>query len=48
VGNEILHRSIAAGAVTFVATKVTKKAFSKNASLPHVAFALQIRQNHGL
>jgi hypothetical protein len=36
------------GFVTFVATKVTKKAFSRNASLPHLAFALQIRQNHGL
>jgi hypothetical protein len=35
-------------AVTFVATKVTKKAFSKKASLPHMAFALQISQNHGL
>jgi len=29
--------------VTFVATKVTKKAFSRKASLPHMAFALQIR-----
>jgi hypothetical protein len=36
------------GLVTFVATKVTKKAFSRKASLPHMAFALQIRQNHGL
>ena len=34
-------------AVTFVATKVTKKAFSRKASLPHEAFALQIRQNLG-
>jgi hypothetical protein len=32
----------------FVATKVTKKAVSRKASLPHRAFALQISQNHGL
>jgi hypothetical protein len=38
----------AGGLVTFVATKVTKKAFSRKASLPHKAFALQISQNHGL
>jgi len=38
----------AGGPVTFVATKVTKKAVSREASLPHIAFALQIRQNHGL
>ncbi|MEN0054919.1 MAG: hypothetical protein AAGC65_14685 [Mucilaginibacter sp.] len=31
-----------------MATKVTKKAFSRKASLPHMAFALQNRQNHGL
>jgi hypothetical protein len=35
-------------AFTFVATKVTKKAFSREASLPHKAFTLQSRQNHGL
>ncbi|HWZ16944.1 MAG TPA: hypothetical protein VNW95_17030 [Mucilaginibacter sp.] len=35
------------GLVTFVAPKVTKSAFSRNASLPHWAFALQIRQNLG-
>ncbi|MDP9047145.1 MAG: hypothetical protein M3N14_03350 [Bacteroidota bacterium] len=40
-------RSFAAGAVPFVATKGTKNAFSRNASLPHMAFALQIRQNRG-
>jgi hypothetical protein len=28
--------------------KVTKNQVSRKASLPHVAFALQIRQNHGL
>ncbi|MDR6944518.1 hypothetical protein [Mucilaginibacter pocheonensis] len=44
----IAERPIAAKAVTFVATKVTKKAFSRNASLPHIAFALQTWQNHGL
>jgi len=38
----------AGGPSSFVATKVTKKAFSRKASLPHGAFALQIRQNHGL
>jgi hypothetical protein len=38
----------AGGPDTFVATKVSKKAFSRNASLPHKAFALQSRQNHGL
>jgi hypothetical protein len=38
----------AGGPVTFVATKVTKKAVSREASLPHMAFALQTRQNHGL
>jgi len=38
----------AGGPVTFVATKVTKKAVSREASLPHMAFAPQIRQNHGL
>jgi len=31
----IVERSIAAKAVTFVATKVTKKAVSREASLPH-------------
>jgi hypothetical protein len=41
------------GLVTFVATKVTKKVVSKKASLPHGAFALQIRhpdsyRDHGL
>jgi hypothetical protein len=36
------------GLVTFVATKVTKKAVSRKASLPHGALALQINQNHGL
>ncbi|WP_426671291.1 hypothetical protein ACPPVU_08650 [Mucilaginibacter sp. McL0603] len=36
------------GLVTFVATKVTKKAVSRNASLQHRAFALQISQNRGL
>jgi hypothetical protein len=36
------------GLVTFVATKVTKKAVSRKASLPHMAFALQINQNLGL
>jgi len=30
----------------YVATKVTKKAVSRNASLPHMAFALQTGQNH--
>jgi len=38
----------AGGPGTFVATKVPKKAFSRNASLPHMASAPQIRQNHGL
>jgi hypothetical protein len=38
----------AGGPVTFVATKVTKKAFSRNASLPHKAFAPQSGQNQGL
>ncbi|WP_419699830.1 hypothetical protein [Mucilaginibacter sp. NFX135] len=38
----------AGGPITFVATKVTKKAVSREASLPHVAFALQTGQNHGL
>jgi len=38
----------AGGPVTFVATKVTQKAVSREASLPHEAFALQIKQNHGL
>jgi hypothetical protein len=28
--------------------KVTKRLVSRNASLPHLAFALQIGQNHGL
>jgi hypothetical protein len=37
----------AGGPVTFVATKVTKKAVTRNASLPHIAFALQTRQNQG-
>jgi hypothetical protein len=49
---QILHGVyplLAAGRpVTFVATKVTKKAFSREASLPHKAFALQSSQNHGL
>ncbi|MDN3547159.1 hypothetical protein [Mucilaginibacter aquaedulcis] len=36
------------GPVTFVATKVTKKAFSRKASLPHKAFTPQSSQNHGL
>jgi hypothetical protein len=45
-----LHRRALgrAGPVTFVATKVTKKACSRKASLPHKAFALQNGQNHGL
>ena len=39
----------AEGLVTFAwPTKVTKRAVSRNASLPHEAFALQIRQNQGL
>jgi len=38
----------AGGPVTFVATKVTKKAVSREASLPHMAFTPQIRQNHAL
>jgi len=37
----VVECSIAAKAVTFVATKVTKKAVSRNASLPHKAFTLQ-------
>ncbi|HTD39413.1 MAG TPA: hypothetical protein VK671_02245 [Mucilaginibacter sp.] len=41
-------RSIAAGAVTFEAPKVTKSACQQTpASLPHRAFTLQIRQNLG-
>jgi len=35
----------AGGPVTFVATKVTKKAFSRKASLPHKTFTLQSSQN---
>ena len=47
--NEIFHSAHSRwGLVTFVATKVTKKAVSRKASLPHKAFALQINQNHGL
>ncbi|MGN8071200.1 hypothetical protein [Mucilaginibacter sp. 22184] len=37
----------AGGPVTFVATKVTKKAVTRNASLPHRAFTLQTGQNQG-
>jgi len=32
----------------YVATKVTQKAVSRGARLPHMAFAPQIRQNNGL
>jgi ribosomal protein L20 len=48
VKRKLLSAMAAGGLVTFVATKVTKKAFSRKASLPHLAFALQIRQNHRL
>ena len=36
------------GLVTFVATKVTKSACQQKGFFPHLAFALQISQNHGL
>jgi hypothetical protein len=35
-------------AAPYVATKVTKKAVTRNTSMPLMAFALQISQNHGL
>ena len=37
----------AGGPVTFVATKVTKKVVTRNASLPHMAFVRQTGQNQG-
>jgi len=42
-----LSRSWPRGLVTFGAPKVTQNALSRNASLPHKAFALQIRENLG-
>jgi len=48
LGDGVYPLLAAGGPVTFVATKVTKKAVSRNASLPHMAFTPQSRQNHGL
>jgi len=45
---DALSRSVAAGAFYFLLDqKVTKNQVSRKASLPHLAFALQIRQNLG-
>jgi len=46
--NKVSHRSVAAGLLYFLLDqKVTKNQVSRKASLPHMAFALQIRQNLG-